>query len=298
MGLEYHSVKMLWEARISGVSFKDTLTVAHLSLCLHPGEVKLLKRAYYANFPKSDVKPLENYKFGDYSDEFLRDFLGTITLTILDYSSYEGADIIHDLNQPVPQNLWGRFDVVTDGGSLEHVFNFPIAITNLMKMLKEGGSIFITTPANNLCGHGFYQFSPELMFRIFTEENGFEVKRIVLFEAMFPSVELTSNRNVYEVMDPKDVRDRIGLISKKPAIMVVEAKKYDDIPLFSPPPLQSDYVVLWKQEQNQPLLSSTRKMLKRVFNRLPFFIQSKIVGFREMHEFSFSNTRFYKRLKW
>lgn len=119
MGLEYNSAKMLWEARISGVSFKDTLTIAHQSLCLHPGEVKLLKRAYYANFPKSDVKPLENYKFGDYSDGFLRDFLGTITLTILDCSSYEGANIIHDLNQPVPQNLWSRSDIVIDGGSLK-----------------------------------------------------------------------------------------------------------------------------------------------------------------------------------
>lgn len=298
MGLEYHSARMLWEARIRGVSFNDTLTVAHQSLCLHPGEVKLLKRAYFTHFPQSDVKPFENYNFGDYSDEFLRDFLGIITLTILDYSSYEGADLIQDLNEPVPQSLWGRFDVVIDGGSLEHVFNFPIAISNLMKILKVGGSIFITTPANNLCGHGFYQFSPELMFRIFTEENGFELSKIILFEAMFPSIELTPNRNVYEVFDPKEVQGRVGLVSKKPVIMIVEAKKNQDNPLFHNYPQQSDYVVLWDTEKPQSVATGMKRRLKKVINWLPFFLRARIMGFQQKKKFSLSNTRFYKKNRW
>ena len=33
------------------------------------------------------------------------------------------------------------------------------------------------TPANNFFGHGFYQFTPELFFRIFSAANGFEVER-------------------------------------------------------------------------------------------------------------------------
>ena len=41
-------------------------------------------------------------------------------------------------------------------------------------MLTVGGSIFVNTPANNMMGHGFYQFSPELMYRIFAEANGFD----------------------------------------------------------------------------------------------------------------------------
>jgi len=84
MGLEYHSAKMLWEARLRDISFKNILIVAHLSLCLHPREVKLFQRDYYAHFPESTVKPLGNYKFDDYSDEFLCDYLGTTFLAILD----------------------------------------------------------------------------------------------------------------------------------------------------------------------------------------------------------------------
>jgi len=295
MGINYQDAKALWEARLRGASFKDTLTVAHLSLKLHLAEVMLLRRAYYARFPQSIVEPLKNYKFGAFSDEFLRDFLGAASITILDYSSYEGANMIHDLNQPVPDNLLRRFDAVIEAGSLEHVFNFPVAIANLMKMLKVGGNIFMTTPANNLCGHGFYQFSPELMFRIFTPENGFALRRIILFEAPFPSVELTANCNAYEVTDPAYVRSRVGLLSRGPVMMMVEAWKTNDTSVFTHPPLQSDYVTLWNRART---LSSTgiKKALKPVFKRLPFFLQARINGYREKKLFSFSNAQFYKRL--
>ena len=82
------------------------------------------------------VKPLAAYQFGDYSDSFLRDFLDVASLTVIDISPYEGAETIHDLNLPVPETLQGRFDAVIESGSLEHIFNFPVAVANLMKLLK------------------------------------------------------------------------------------------------------------------------------------------------------------------
>jgi hypothetical protein len=126
---------------------------------------------------------------------------------VLDASPYEGADTIHDMNTPVPEVWHGRYDVVIDSGSLEHIFNFSVAIANLANMLRVGGTIFVTTPANNLMGHGFYQFSPELMFWVFSESNGFAVHKILLVEAGYPSVELMRNHTVYEVTDPKHVRE-------------------------------------------------------------------------------------------
>ena len=70
-------------------------------------------------------------------------------------------------------HLKNKYTLVIDGGCLEHIFNFPVAIKNCMEMLQEGGHFIGITPANNLMGHGFYQFSPELYFRIFSKENGF-----------------------------------------------------------------------------------------------------------------------------
>jgi hypothetical protein len=55
---------------------------------------------------------------------------------VLDASPYEGADTIHDMNTPVPEAWHGRYDVVIDSGSLEDIFNFPVAIANLANMLR------------------------------------------------------------------------------------------------------------------------------------------------------------------
>ncbi len=296
MGICYWDAKLLWEARLKGAAFEDTATIGHQSLYLHPAEVKFFQQTYHANFAQSIIKPLEKYRFGDYSDNFLHDFLDVKSLSVIDISAYEGANIIHDLNQPIPETLLGRFDTIIDGGSLEHIFNFPIAVNNLMQMLKIGGNLHISTPANNLCGHGFYQFSPELMFRVFTKENGFELQRLVLFEAEFPSIELTSHRKAYEVTDPEQVRSRVGIISKSAVTMIVEAKKISSVQLFAKAPLQSDYVTIWNQKNAQFEQSVVKKALKNVFEKLPPFLRARINGYRQKRMFSFSNERFYKKL--
>jgi hypothetical protein len=298
MGIDYHDARMLLEARLRGASFENTATVAHLALNLHPAEIASLQRLYRAGFPSSTAQPLENYQFGDYSDQFLGDALGVTALTIIDYSPYEGANLVHDLNQPVPEDLWGRFDSVIEAGSLEHIFNFPVAITSLMKMVKVGGRIFITTPANNLCGHGFYQFSPEVMFRIFTEENGFELNRVALLEATYPQVSLIPKRKAYEVADPARVRSRVGLVSKRPVMMMVEARKTSDVLLFARPPLQDSYVTRWNTETTRSPSTRLERVLKSALGRLPGSLRARIRGNRALRRFSFSNGRFYKSLQW
>jgi len=294
MGICYHDAKMLWEARLRGVSFQQTLTVAHLFLYLHPAEVRALRKAYLAKDHPFLAQPMADYLFGEYSDRFFRDFLGTASLEILDNSQYEGATIICDLNQPISKNYWGRFDAVIDARSLEHIFNVPVAIGNLMRMTKVGGSIFITTPANNLCGHGFYQFSPELMFRVFSTENGFELKRVVFLEASFPGVELTPCGRAYQVADPASVRERVELRSKNPIMMMVEATKTDDVLPFAATPQQSDYVAAWNQVA--PPSGGVEETLKPLVKKLPLFLRGRLQGHYQRWHNSFSNRRLYKRL--
>ena len=107
-----------------------------------------------------------------YADDLFHG-LGATTLDVMDVSGFEGANILHDLNQPVDTRLHNAYDCVFDGGALEHVFNFPLALKNCIEMVKVGGCFITITPANNWCGHGFYQFSPELFYRILSRENGF-----------------------------------------------------------------------------------------------------------------------------
>ncbi len=289
MGLVISDVKMFWQAKQAGAAFDSTLTIGRQELFLRPSDVRAIQRLASSQKGK-DWLALRNYQYGDYADDFLRAFLGISSLTALDVSSYEGVDLLHDLNDPVPEDLWNRFDAVIDGGSLEHVFNFPTAIGNLMRMTKVGGKIFISTPANNLCGHGFYQFSPELMFRVFSEQNGFSLERVVLLSSRFPDVELAYKRIGYEVADPAIVRKRVGLLSKEPVMMKVEATKIRDGVALLEPPQQSDYVMRWGQNETASLSA-----LKAIYYQLPYFLRRRILGHYRRLQYSFWNSAFYHR---
>jgi SAM-dependent methyltransferase len=98
--------------------------------------------------------------------------LGVIEVLALDFSPYEGAEIVHDLNRPAPEALHDRFDLIVDGGTTEHVFDVRQALTNIARMLKIGGRVIHISPANNWVNHGFYQFSPTLFYDYYGG-NGF-----------------------------------------------------------------------------------------------------------------------------
>ncbi|MBV9344128.1 MAG: hypothetical protein JOZ03_03970, partial [Gammaproteobacteria bacterium] len=200
-------------------------------------------------------------------------------------------------NLPVPEALLARFDVVFDGGAIEHVFNFPVAISNLMRMLKVGGHLFMATPANNFLGHGFYQFSPELMFRVFTAENGFEIGSVQLVEARYPSPELTRNRLAYQVADPAQVHTRVGLLSKRPVLMLVHARKLAERTLFERAPLQSDYVSEWAAARDaQPAQPAPASWRSRVAVLLPQPLRVALQGWSQRRHYSFANERFFRRV--
>jgi hypothetical protein len=294
VGITYCDATMLWNARQRGVSFDRLLTVGHQNLFLHGREVAFFRREYQKAFGSS-ITPLDEYRWEEYADTFLREFLGASSISVLDASPYEGADTVHDMNTPIPEAWHGCYDVVIDSGSLEHIFNFPIALANLVDMLKVGGTIFLTTPANNLMGHGFYQFSPELMFRIFSEQNGFDLRQLLLFEGRYPSVELTKNHTLYEVVDPEQVGARVGLVSKRPVYMIVEAKRVRDTRMFATAPLQSDYVAMWEGQSGEETMSSLKRARRRLLRAVPIGVRAPILGYREKRNFSFVNKAFYTR---
>jgi SAM-dependent methyltransferase len=98
--------------------------------------------------------------------------LGFSSINVLDYSAFEGADIVHDLNSAaLPEELRGAFDVVIDHGTLEHVFHFPNALNNLFQLLKVGGRAVISAPSGNFFDHGFYMFQPTLFLDFFAAND-------------------------------------------------------------------------------------------------------------------------------
>jgi len=96
--------------------------------------------------------------------ETLMSKLGFGAMEAMDFSDYEGASLLHDLNQPVPPELEGAFDFIFDGGTIEHVFNVPMALANVFRMLRPGGRAVSANGMNGWAGHGMYQFNPELVW--------------------------------------------------------------------------------------------------------------------------------------
>ena len=98
--------------------------------------------------------------------------LGAERVFVTDISDYENPDYLIDLNYDISEKYYERFDVILDVGTLEHIFDIPVALSNLIKMLKKGGRIILILPSSGGIDHGFYSFSPTLFFDFFTA-NGF-----------------------------------------------------------------------------------------------------------------------------
>lgn len=235
MGIDSNHARFLLSARKRGVSFRRTITLGRQFCVLDVAEM----RAMFAEFgwrAEGDVLNASNA----YAEPFLK-FLGAEDVVSLDANLYQGASVMHDLNLPIPEAMKGAFDVVVEGGTLEHIFNFPVAVQNCMEMLAPGGYYLGIGPANNFCGHGFYQFSPDLFFRIFSAENGFHVERMILCEVQADS-------DWFEVRDPLTAQQFVeSLGAAKPTYLLVQARKLSNQPLFVTYPQQSVYRQLWNQ---------------------------------------------------
>ena len=107
--------------------------------------------------------------------------LGAKKVSITDISDYENPDLLINLNDPIDLNLTSKFDVIFDCGTLEHIFDVPTALWNLVSMLKTDGVLYLAVPASNAIDHGFYSFSPGIFFDYFNA-NGFEVSGCYLRE--------------------------------------------------------------------------------------------------------------------
>lgn len=286
MALTYHDVRPLLRARYASPPsrpLRNVVTIGRQVLALHRRDL----RALAGEFGPEVLGSWAATPYGAYADAFLREAVGVEQLDVLDASDYEGATVLHDLNRPLPVELAQRFDAVIDGGTLEHIFDVPAALRAYMGMLRVGGTLFLSTPANNLCGHGFYQVSPELMHRVFVAERGFRADRVALVEAVYPGIELRPARRAVAVVDPDAVSERVTLTGRRPAMLLVQAEKLEhhDDP-FADPPQQSDYAARWREGRAHEVGSARGR-------RVPPRVRALVRGWRQRRSGSLSNKRFY-----
>ncbi|WP_268035810.1 hypothetical protein [Algoriphagus sp. PAP.12] len=244
---------------------------------------KIFKRYGYSNEEIGHLISRENR----YSEQFLMS-LGADSIETFDASNYEGASQIWDMNLPVPNDQKEKYSLVIDSGSLEHIFNFPQAIKNCMEMIVEGGHMIGVTPSNNFLGHGFYQFSPELFYRVFSLENGFEIEKMWLF---FPR----ADSPVYEVSDPAKVKSRVSLANSEETFLFYIARRTKVVDVLAKAPQQSDYEhMVWKNGSG----TKKKQVLPSFIIPLGLFILKKLKRFKSISSpIGTGNKNFFKKLE-
>ena len=283
MGLNINGTKLLLRLTAEGFEYGKVITLGRQRLNLRKAELQknLNSFGYGAHAPTLKKKNK------GYCEPFL-ELLGATQVDSMDVSDYEKVTVIHDLNEPISQHYKESYDTVIDSGTLEHVFNFPTAIRNCMELVRREGHFIGITPCNNFFGHGFYQFSPELYYRVFSKENGFEMRSMYFF-IDDPAT------SFYSVKDPAEVRERVILNNAFPAYLFVAAKRVSIEPIFKKTPQQSDYEnIIWNKGKMSRKLE---KFIPKPLRKLPRPLQKMVEAFSVIkNQTGTADSRFFKKI--
>lgn len=250
MGIDIHALNFLRYAK-RHKAFGRTITIGRQGLHVGEREVRETMRATPA------------YRHQPYCENLLVEHFGATAVDSVDVSGYEGATIVHDMNATLPGQLQHGYDTIVDAGCLEHIFNVPQALRNCSLMGRAGAQILHVLPANNFCGHGFWQFSPELFFSLYCPRNGYEGTEVFL--AAVPD-----SSRWFQVKSPSEGQ-RVNIESSSPVYLLVRTVLGGAT--FSHEAVQqSDYLHEWEHAEPEAaaappgngVLSGAKSMLKRV----------------------------------
>lgn len=177
-----------------------------------------------------------------YAETLMRG-LGFGKMESIDFSDYEGASILHDLNRRPPEALERQFDLIFDGGTVEHVFDVPTALQGIFRMLRPGGRFVSANGLSGWHGHGMYQFSPELVWTFWRRACNCEV-----IDCRALPIEPDAGFGQISLADPAETGHRLRLKNKigpgrTYLYYEVERGTKSHLPRFA---LQSDYEATWQ----------------------------------------------------
>lgn len=167
MGVDFTGLDAIFLSLKYSNEKQKALTLGRQGIHINQDTINYFCKKY--GFDSIDINS-ENYS------EILFKKLGFNHVDSVDCSEYEGATIIHDMNKPL--NITDKYNYIFDGGTIEHIFNIPQVLENVINLLEIGGIFCSVTVNNNFSGHGMYQFSPELFLSTLTNDYGMEIKEL------------------------------------------------------------------------------------------------------------------------
>lgn len=152
---------------------------------LSPEELAKWAAAHHVPLKPTEMRPSnlqECREAGFVDDVTLFSSLGFDAVDSCDISADEGPSFTLDLNEPVPLSFHGNYDAVIDSGTIEHIFDLKTVLRNIHDMLKPNGrAVFMTVPVSNYVDHGYYMFSPQILYDYFFVNKYEIVSSYVIF---------------------------------------------------------------------------------------------------------------------
>ena len=154
--------------------------------------------------------------------------------TVVDIKKWRGNELVLDLNYAVPESLYGAYDIIVDGGTIEHCFNIGTVMSNTLKMMSAGGYVVHWNPMH-MPNHGFFNLNPTFYYDWYLN-NGGSLEHQTAWELEHPS----KPEKVLTV--PKT--ERFSYKSENISLLTI-AKKIEDTPTITWP-MQTKYAKLDK----------------------------------------------------
>lgn len=246
MGIDVHGLNFLRYA-----SRKQPLgkiaTIGRQAMAISPFSLARIMGARVSISPNS------------FCEEFLTKYLAATMVESFDFSGYEGATYVVDMNTSIQPPR--EYDTVIDFGCVEHIYNAPQALKNISMLCAAGGQIIHVLPANNFCGHGFWQFSPEVFFSLYCDENGYRDTEVFLADLKKPD-------RWFEVTKPSGGK-RAQVTSSCPLYVMCRTRKsalvsHDRVQ-------QSDYLVAWADASKDKIHpGGAYAALRKMIGKNPF----------------------------
>lgn len=258
--LEAEIIRFLKIAKTNGIKEKSLVMIGkqdiNINFCIFLKTLKNIGIEYDEAIAAS-IMQAERIDAFDFFKMF-----GFKKVSAVDFSEFEGADIVFDLNSDLPEELNESFDYIINGGTLEHVFDIKKAIINMSRMLKCGGIIMHISPAVGWVNHGFYSMSPTF-FQDFYSANGYAIESLE-FECLISGNEVPKRTFFSEDLrvfhSVKDINDYVRLLQQvkevQEIILLTTARRIEKTAEFTNP-IQGFYQKIF-DNNNKVLLNNIK----------------------------------------
>jgi hypothetical protein len=178
-------------------------------------------------------------KSGFITDTTFFRMLGVETVLGIDHSDYEGAEIIVDLNRPLPPALEGVADFIVGGSVLDNVFDPVTYIQNLSRLLRPGGRLI---DSNTCCFRGHpYVIVPPAWFLDFCVLNQFADCALYMSESGPTWSASTAHMYRVEVNVEADIVPDLGNVASGMQSGTTLIAEKDEVTTWNQLPSQDQY---------------------------------------------------------